>query len=69
MDELRLLEVGRLASKVGHECNNLMAIILAATEFLAEDLDPDSPLIADVKMIEDAARRASTLNRQLLRRS
>jgi signal transduction histidine kinase/CheY-like chemotaxis protein len=62
----RLESVGRLAGGVAHDFNNLLAAILTYSEFIAEELGPESPLQEDVAEVRKAARRAAELTRQLL---
>jgi PAS domain S-box-containing protein len=58
--------VGQLAGGVAHDFNNLLTTILASSELLASGLPPKAPLQEDVEMIQQAARRASELTRDLL---
>ena len=62
----KLEAIGRLAGGVAHDFNNLLTIILSYLQLLREEVPKDSPLLADLKHIEDAARRAGTLTHQLL---
>ena len=58
--------VGRLAGGVAHDFNNMLTIILGNTEMAMESLDPEQPLLADLKEIKKAAERSTDLVRQLL---
>jgi len=62
----RLAAVGQLAAGVAHDFNNLLTIILAAAQFAAEGLAEGDPRRSDIEQIRDAARRATSLTRQLL---
>ncbi len=58
--------VGRLASGVTHDFNNLLMVILGFADLLAAELDADDPRRSDAAEIRKAAQRASGLARQLL---
>ncbi len=62
----KLEAIGRLAGGVAHDFNNLLTIILSYLQLLREDVPAESPMLADIKHIEVAARRAGTLTHQLL---
>jgi signal transduction histidine kinase len=62
----KLEALGRLASGVSHDFNNLLMVIATATHFLRTALSEGSPEMEDVGQIEAAAERAKTLVRQLL---
>ena len=70
--ERRLLQsqkmeaVGRLAGGVAHDFNNLLTSIAGHARLVADELDPESPLRADLTEVERAVERASALTRQLL---
>lgn len=67
LNQLRRLEsVGQLAGGIAHDFNNILAVILNAAAFVAEDLDEGSPLLEDVEEIQRSAQRAAALTRQLL---
>jgi two-component system, cell cycle sensor histidine kinase and response regulator CckA len=58
--------IGRLASGVAHDFNNLITAIQGHVQFVLEDLPPDSPVREDAIEIRQAADRATELTRQLL---
>ncbi|MDH3404217.1 MAG: ATP-binding protein [Acidobacteriota bacterium] len=61
----RLESVGRLAGGIAHDFNNYLTVIRGYSEVLRERLrSPEE--IADIERIEDAARKATNLTRQLL---
>ncbi|HWA55015.1 MAG TPA: ATP-binding protein [Solirubrobacterales bacterium] len=67
LDRARRLEsVGQLAGGIAHDFNNILGVILNYTEFVAEDLGPESSSREDVEEIRRAAERAAALTRQLL---
>jgi two-component system cell cycle sensor histidine kinase/response regulator CckA len=58
--------VGQLAGGIAHDFNNLLTAILGSCEFLLADTGLPAPHRRDIEEIENAARRAATLTRQLL---
>jgi two-component system cell cycle sensor histidine kinase/response regulator CckA len=64
----KLEAVGRLASGVAHDFNNLLTVILTEIQLqrLAPDFDAVSSYGTSLAEIEQAARRAAGLTRQLL---
>jgi signal transduction histidine kinase/CheY-like chemotaxis protein len=58
--------VGRLAGGVAHDFNNLLTVITGRTQLLLLRLPPGNPLRRDAELVEETARRASVLTRQLL---
>jgi len=62
----RMEAVGRLASGVSHDFNNMLAAITGFAEIVHGGLSSNDPLRADVDEILKAAGRAATLTRQLL---
>jgi two-component system cell cycle sensor histidine kinase/response regulator CckA len=58
--------IGRLASGVAHDFNNLITIITGYTEMALGDLAPETPLRDSMEEIGKAAVRAASLTRQLL---
>jgi PAS domain S-box-containing protein len=69
----RLESVGQLAGGVAHDFNNLLSVVLASVTLLEDAVtgalasSPDrDQVLADLRQIEEAARRGAALTRQLL---
>ncbi len=63
----KLEAIGRLAGGVAHDFNNILTVILGYSTIVQEKLQKnDSAIENEVIGIEEAAKRASTLTRQLL---
>ncbi len=58
--------VGRLAGGVAHDFNNMLSVILGYAEMSLSALPPGSPVRQNLHEIHQAARRSSSLVRQLL---
>lgn len=58
--------IGRLASGVAHDFNNLVTVILGSADLARRQLGERSPQAPLIEQIELAARKASALTRQLL---
>jgi two-component system, cell cycle sensor histidine kinase and response regulator CckA len=58
--------IGRLASGVAHDFNNVLAVITTCCDLALAELAPDAPPRRDLLEIQDAAARATQLTRQLL---
>jgi PAS domain S-box-containing protein len=58
--------VGRLAGGIAHDFNNILTIIRGYTGLLLFTIDPSQPIRQDIERIDQAAKRASDLTRQLL---
>jgi EAL domain-containing protein (putative c-di-GMP-specific phosphodiesterase class I)/signal transduction histidine kinase len=57
--------LGRLASGVAHDFNNVLSAIMAYTDFAMDGLD-DQTRMSDLREVEQAAERGSEITRQLL---
>jgi two-component system cell cycle sensor histidine kinase/response regulator CckA len=66
MQAQRLESVGRLAGGVAHDFNNILTVISGSAELALAMIPPDSPVYSDVQTIQQSARRAANLVRQLL---
>ncbi|MGH2735917.1 MAG: hybrid sensor histidine kinase/response regulator [Actinomycetota bacterium] len=62
----RMEAVGRLAGGIAHDFNNLLAVISNYANFIREDASDAQAVRDDVSQIQNAARRAAALVRQLL---
>jgi two-component system cell cycle sensor histidine kinase/response regulator CckA len=62
----KMESVGRLASGVSHDFNNLLTVIIGYCEMLLDDTKDNPTTSSMVKGINRAAERAATLTQQLL---
>jgi PAS domain S-box-containing protein len=58
--------VGKLASSVAHDFNNILGVIMGYGDMITSELGPDSPLRQCTEEIQHASERAAALTRQLL---
>jgi PAS domain S-box-containing protein len=58
--------IGRLASGVAHDVNNLLSVVLSYSEMLAEELEVGDRMRSDLDEIRAAGARAADLMHQLL---
>lgn len=58
--------LGRLASKVAHDYNNLLNLVKGYSELALDSLGESDPLREYIEQIHDANERANSLTRQLL---
>ena len=61
----KLESVGRLAGGVAHDFNNTLQAILGYVEMAIEQVPPDQPLHSDLREIQKAAQRSTSLTKQL----
>lgn len=62
----RLDQLGLMAGGIAHDFNNLLVGILGPTSLALELLPKDSPVRQDLKMVQEAGRRARDLARRML---
>jgi len=62
----KMESVGRLAGGVAHDFNNILQTIMGGAELVIEQTEPADPRCAELVEIQNAARRAANLTRQLL---
>lgn len=62
----KMESVGRLASGVAHDYNNMLTVIAGCAEMAISQIDPDSSVCADLTEILKAAHRSARITRQLL---
>jgi two-component system cell cycle sensor histidine kinase/response regulator CckA len=58
--------VGRLAGGLAHDFNNLLTVIHSSAELLRADVGQQEPARTDIADLQEAAKRATSLTRQLL---
>ena len=58
--------VGRLAGGIAHDFNNLLTVISGYTSLLSDNLEGNSPALADLGQIRTTIKRASALTSRLL---
>ncbi|MBK8248217.1 MAG: response regulator [Gemmatimonadetes bacterium] len=62
----KMESIGRLAGGVAHDFNNILTAIRGNVDLLLEAMEDTHPHVAELRDIQDAAQRATTLTRQLL---
>ncbi|HOU53643.1 MAG TPA: [Fe-Fe] hydrogenase large subunit C-terminal domain-containing protein [Myxococcota bacterium] len=62
----KLASMGQLAAGIAHEVNNPLGVVLMYAHLLAEELPPDSPLAADLRLIAEQATRCKNIVSGLL---
>ena len=62
----KMESIGRLAGGVAHDFNNMLQAILGYSEMAMAQIPNDQPVHADIEAVQNAARRAADLTRQLL---
>lgn len=62
----KMESIGRLAGGVAHDFNNILTAIRGNVDLLLESIEESHPHVGELRDIQDAAQRATTLTRQLL---
>jgi PAS domain S-box-containing protein len=62
----KMESVGQLTGGIAHDFNNMLTVITGTVEILADGVKHDPALASIVRMIDDAAERASQLTANLL---
>lgn len=62
----KLEAIGQLSSGIAHDFNNLLMAIMGCADLALRELNPDHPAAEFVQEVIDAARRGSSLSRQLV---
>jgi len=62
----KLEAIGQLAGGIAHDFNNLLMVQMGYCDMLMEQLDPESPMAAELAEVLTCAERAAQLTRQLL---
>jgi PAS domain S-box-containing protein len=62
----KLEAIGRLASGVAHDFNNVLMSVIGSAELILMQLGPDDPLRGEAEEIKEAVRRGTDLSGQLL---
>jgi signal transduction histidine kinase/CheY-like chemotaxis protein len=62
----KMESVGRLASGVAHDYNNMLSVILGNTDMALDKVGPNDPLRVDLQEILMAAKRSADITHQLL---
>ncbi|MGC4118585.1 MAG: transporter substrate-binding domain-containing protein [Myxococcales bacterium] len=58
--------LGRLAGGVAHDFNNLLTVILGHLDFVLEEVPLENPWRSDLTEVQQSAKRAAELTKQLL---
>ena len=62
----KMESIGRLAGGIAHDFNNKLGVILGCVQMVLMDMEPENPVYEDLEEIQDAAKGAADLTRQLL---
>jgi PAS domain S-box-containing protein len=66
LESQKLEAVGRLAGGIAHDFNNIVTVITTYTQLVASRLATTDPRQGDLREVQQAARRAADLTKQLL---
>ncbi|MCK9521553.1 MAG: ATP-binding protein [Proteobacteria bacterium] len=66
MHSEKLASMGQLAAGVAHELNNPLGVVLMYSHLLLDELDTQSPVYDDLKMIAEQAQRSKKIVANLL---
>ncbi len=58
--------IGRLAGGVAHDFNNMLCVILGTVQLLLMREEKESPILGELRQIQQAAMRSADITRQLL---
>jgi PAS domain S-box-containing protein len=62
----KMESIGRLAGGVAHDFNNKLGVILGFVQMILTDMEPENPIYEDLEEVQNAAKGAGDLTRQLL---
>jgi signal transduction histidine kinase len=62
----KMESLGRLAGGVAHDFKNLLTVISGYTDWILQEMEPDSPFRARLAEVRSASERCTELTRQLL---
>ncbi len=62
----KMESIGRLAGGIAHDFNNKLGVILGRVQMVLMDMEPENPIYGDLEEVQDAAKGAADLTRQLL---
>ncbi|MBU1221287.1 response regulator [Myxococcota bacterium] len=66
INEQKIESLAIMAGGIAHDFNNLLNVVIGHSSLLLNDMSPDDPIFSDLQAIEQAARTAANLSRQML---